>query len=152
MKLYRLSSNWTLLYRLFIPTFWITFFGAVVITIWFLKGRYFGAASANYVKALVTSFYLTTLIILYFTVIQLKRVEIDKDFLYVTNYFRHLRYPLSSIEKITERNFGLMKVGKVYLNKKGTFGKEFIFMISRTEYPIFWDQHPEINQRLRKEE
>ena len=147
--MYRLSSNWTLFYRLFLPTFWIGLAGAVVVTIWFLNVKSFGSASVFYVRSLVTSFYVTTIIILYFTFLQLKRVEISEDYLYVTNYFRHRRYPLGMVEKISERNFGLMRVGKIYLKESGSFGKELLFMVSGSEYHLFWEKYPVLDKRLR---
>lgn len=151
MKMNRLSSNWTLFYRLFLPTFWIVLFGGIVLTVWFLKGRYFGPVSAVYVRAIITSFYVTSLLILYFTVIQLKRVEMSREVLYVTNYFKHIRYPINAIEKISETDLWVIKLGKVTLKENGSFGKNLHFLVSRSEYPIFWDQNPALNQKLRKQ-
>lgn len=148
MKMYRLSSNWTLFYRLFLPTFWIVLVGAVVLTVWLLPNKYFGMVSASYLRAVLTSFYLTSLIIFYLTVIQFKRVEISKEELYVTNYFKHLKYPIQQVERITTTNYFVIKIGRVFLKEKGTFGSSFFFMISRTEFPIFWDLHPELKQEI----
>ena len=47
--------------------------------------------------------------ILYFTVMNLKRVEADNDFVYITNYLKIFKYPYFNVEKITEKNYGLFR-------------------------------------------
>lgn len=137
----RISTNLTLFYKLFIPVFWIGFAGTgTIATV---------AISANPVTRLViVSIFIISLLLLYLTVFQLKRVEMDEQGAYVTNYFKHFRYPYHNIEKITQRNLGLLSVATIHLRVPGTFGKKIRFVPSRSLYADFWASHPELKQAL----
>lgn len=66
--------------------------------------------------------------VLYFSLMQLKRVEVDEHFVYVTNYKDTARYPFHNIEKLEEANYFLFKIVRVYFKESGMFGKKAIFL------------------------
>lgn len=144
----RISTNLTLFYKLFIPTFWIVFFGAFTIAVWAVNYEYYGNIPGKTFRLGTALFYLSGLSMLYFTLMQLKRVEVDGESVYITNYFKHFRYPYHSIEKIEESDFFFLKTASIYFIKPGTFGKKVTFIPSRSRYRQFWESHRELRKRL----
>lgn len=143
--IHRISSNLTLFYKFFIPTFILTLFGAVTLAALILKNVSIPT------KLTITVVYILVLLIMAFTLLRLKRVELDEDFVYVTNYFRHFRYPHHNIEKIIEKDYRLFRTATIYFVKSGTFGKTATFLPSGSLYNDFWNTHPELRvEWLRK--
>lgn len=141
----RLSSNLTLVYKFFIPTFYITLFGAVTVTVLFLN------VVPIVTKIIILTLYLASVGLLAITLLRLKRVELNEDSVYVTNYFRHFRYPYHNIEKIVEKDYKLFRTATIHFVKPGTFGKKATFVPSGSLYNIFWKEHPELRvEWLRK--
>ena len=126
-----LSTNWTLILKIFFPIFWGVLFGLMTIAFWVSDVPYVGNMSIFNFRLLITSFFLTGLAVMYFSVMQLKRVEVDKDFLYVTNYKDTARYPFHNIKKIEEANYFLFKIVKVYFKTAGIFGQKVVFLANQ---------------------
>lgn len=122
------SSNWTLFLKIFFPIFWCVFFGALTIAFWLTDSSSVGNMSIFNFRLLMTSFFITGMGVLYFSLMQLKRVEIDEHFVYITNYKETARYPFHNIEKLEEANYFLFKVVKVYLKSPGIFGNKITFL------------------------
>ncbi len=129
----RISSSLTLFFRLFLPTFWTVFFGAFTIGL-LLTSQLPAVLDNIYFRIGLILFYLSGLVFLYFTCLQLKRVEIDPDFVYVTNYLKTYRYPFHNIESITETNLGLFHLATIRFKEKGSFGKKIHFLESRFKF------------------
>jgi hypothetical protein len=138
----RISSNLTLFYKFFIPTFVWTILGAFTVVVLNL------AAVKTTTRLLVLGIFLGMVALLYFTVLRLKRVEIDEEYLYVTNYFKHVRYPLQNVEKIVERDFIIIRTATVHLHRAGSFGKTMTFIPSGSLFNNFWKEHPELRVEL----
>lgn len=129
----RISSSLTLFFRIFVPVFWVVFFGA--FTIGLLVTPNLPVVLDNlYFRIGLVLFYLTGLGFLYFTVLRLKRVEIDPDFVYVTNYLKTYRYPFHNIESVREINLFLFHVATIRFREKGSFGKKIHFLESRFKF------------------
>lgn len=122
------SSNWTLFLKIFFPIFWGVFFGAMTIAFWLTDSTSIGNMSIFNFRLLMTSFFITGMLVLYFSLMQLKRVEVNEHFLYITNYKDTARYPFHNVEKLEEANYFLFKIVKVYLKTPGIFGKKMIFL------------------------
>ncbi len=140
----RVSTNMTLVYKVFIPTFWIVFFGSFVIVSFVYKDHYQGSIPGEYLRTGAILFFLTGFAFLWLTLLRLKRVEMDKDFIYVTNYFKHYKYPWSNIEKITEHKFFHTNIVTIKFKVPGTFGKQITFVASNKLFRLFRADHPEI--------
>ncbi len=140
----RISTNLTLFFKFFIPVFWLVFFGAFLAAI-FLYGEEMasGFASTNF-RIGAVAFYLSGLILFYFTLFPLKRLEADAEFLYATNYFKTLRYSWASVEKIKESKFLFFTLGTVVLKEKGLLGKNLRFIASNRNYRQYWEENPEV--------
>ena len=90
------------------------------------------------------AFFLGGFALFYFTTMQLKRVELDGTSLYASNYFKTYRYPLTNIEKMTERDMGLFRVVKVYLKNPGKFGKKITFILDEAMLKSFFEKNPAV--------
>ncbi len=123
-----ISSTWTLFLKVFLPVFWGIFFGAMTLAFWLSKAAYVGDLSIHAFRLLMTSFFLTGMVVFYLSVIRLKRVEIDDNFVYVTNYRKTARYPFHNIEKLEEVSYWVFKVVHLSFKKSGIFGKKVIFL------------------------
>ncbi|HFA51855.1 MAG TPA: hypothetical protein ENJ95_22795, partial [Bacteroidetes bacterium] len=100
----RISSNATLFLKVFFPLFWLVFFGIFTLAVILSNVEQFTAFNFAYVKLAIGAIFIIFAIIFYFTLIQLKRVELDGGYIYASNYFKTYRYPYHNIEKITERD------------------------------------------------
>jgi hypothetical protein len=144
----RISSNATLFFTLFVPTFWMAFFGIFSITVFVSNLEYYGSIPGVYMRWGTFLFYALGALLLYFTLMQLKRVEISTEHLYLTNYFKHRRYILADIAQIRTRDFGLFKLGTIDLKAPGSFGRRIRFLVSHKYFDSFWQSHPELAEKL----
>ena len=140
----RISSNATLFFKIFIPVFWMAFFGAFTMAVVLSNVKQFPLFSFTYFKIGLAAFFIIGIAILYFTVIQLKRVELDNEYMYASNYFKTYRYPFHNIEKMTERDMGLFRLVKFYLKKPGKFGKKITFILDEAMLKDFFHKNPEV--------
>lgn len=126
------SSNWTLFLKIFFPVFWGVFFGLTTLAFLFSSEAYIGGMSINKFRLLMFSFFCTGMAVMYFSLMQLKRVEVDNDFVYISNYMKTARYPFHNIEKMEETSYLISKVVHIYFKTPGIFGKKSIFLANQT--------------------
>lgn len=144
----RISSNATLFFTLFVPTFWLVFFGAFSLAVFIYDSEYYGNIPGTYMRWGSLLFYIGGAAFIYLTLLRLKRVEISTDHLYVTNYFRHRRYPLADVVSVKTRDYGLFKLGTAELKAAGTFGKKIRFLVSEKYLKAFSEAYPEISREI----
>lgn len=144
----RVSTNLTLFYKFFIPVFWIVFFGSVTVASLLIPFRYVGDIPAVTFRVIVTVFFLSGVVVLWFTLLRLKRVEMDAHFVYVTNYFKNVRYPYHNIDRIEVSRFLFFSTATIYLKEVGSFGRSVTFVPSRRLFADFLNAHPELRQTL----
>lgn len=137
----RVSSNATLFLKLFIPTFWTVFFGAVTVAVW-LKSAELAGDSSWLLRIGMTFFYLSGLLAYGLLLLPLKRVEMDEQFVFVTNYFQNYRYPWHNVECIEESYFAGLRLVRIKLRVPGRFGQHIRFIASNKGYKQFFSQHP----------
>ena len=147
----RISSSASLFLKIFFPTFWLVFFGSFTIAILISSDEKDPIFGSIYFKIGVILFFLMGALILYFTFMQLKRVEFDREYLYVTNYFKTVRYKLEDIEYISETNLVLAHLGHVHLKAPGIFGRKFTFLQSRQKFEDFVKGDPLMANLLKEE-
>ena len=141
--MYRLSSNATLFWKMFVPIFWTTILFSLTMVAWFVDDN-------NFEGELLTSFRYATLFCLvmgvaafYFMFWPLKRVETDGDKVYVSNYFRTAYYHWGrDVEAFTTQNFLFFKFATIHLNGVGSFGRKLRFMADRSLLRHFEEKHP----------
>ncbi len=143
-NMHRISSNATLFLKIFIPTFWMVFFGAFTIAIWTVEVPYFGPIPAIWMKLGLTAFLLLGVTLFYLTLLQLKRVELDELYVYASNYYKTYRYPYHNIEKITERDMALFHIVRIHLKVPGNFGKKLTFLLDEAMFQDFLNKYPDV--------
>lgn len=149
----RVSSNVTLFLKFFIPVFWLVFFGGFTVASLLSSYSHVGNIPAIYFKIGVVLFYVSGLAMFGFTLFRLFRVEMGPQTVYVTNYFKHIQYPFTSIESIEISNFGgFFTVGIVKLKEKGSFGRKLNFVVNKSRLDDYWEMYPEVRAQLLKEE
>ena len=144
--MHRISSNLTLLLKIFIPTLWLSFFG--IFTIAFLFSNVEQFATFIFWKLGLLFFFLAFTALFYFTIMKLKRVELGKDFVYASNYLKTYRYPYHNVEKMTEHDLGLFTLVKIHLKTPGKFGKKIPFLLDEAMLKDFLKKNPEMVEWL----
>ena len=77
------SSSLTLFFKFFIPVFWIVFFGAFTIACWFNDSVTVGQLNNKTFRMGMTLFFLFGTIMLYWSMMRLKRVEDGRPIYYM---------------------------------------------------------------------
>lgn len=139
----RISSNLTFLFKLFIPVFWTTFYGLFTFVVLFTQDSALQLFQSDLLRYSNLLFFLSTLLIMYLTIFQLKRVELSAEGVYITNYFKNIRYSYDSVESIGYRNYYFFKLGFIRLHQKGYFGKKVVFLLKKGYLEDFMKKHPE---------
>ena len=142
--MYRISSNWTAFLKLFLPTFWIVFFGSMTLGIAFSNPNNNPLLESMSFKLIFAACFLVFLLILYFTVMRLKRLDMYEDYFLATNYFKTFRYSYKAIKNMSEKDYGLFRVVKIELHKKSGLGKSLVFIPSKVRYNEFIETHPHL--------
>jgi hypothetical protein len=146
--MFRLSSNITLLLKIFLPTFWLVFFGLLTLAVLLSNAFHVSFMPQGWFKLLVLFFFLAGCVLFYFTVIQLKRVEVDDLYLYISNYFSTYRYPYHNIDNVSEKDLGIVTLMIVYFKKPGKFGKRVFFLLDKDMLQKAVNEKPEIALNL----
>lgn len=139
----RLSSNWTIFYKFFIPTFWIVFGGACVLAAWAMKVRVIEGMSSDRFALLLTISYAVGIAVLYWSTMRLKRVEVDEHYVYVTNYFKNYRYPHQDVAYIKEGKLPIFNRATLRLKASGTLGDRFTYLPVKGWLQDFLREHPQ---------
>jgi hypothetical protein len=129
----RISSNFTLGLRIFVPTVWCVFFGAFTIAFLISSGDAPLLNSWTF-RISWTLGFLFVLLLIRQSIWKLRRVEVDNAFIYVTDYFKTARYPFHNIETIRSISFGLFWLGVIHYKQAGIFGKISYFIQKRTPF------------------
>ncbi len=146
----QVSTNLTLLYRIFIPVFFGVLLGALMLFTWLHPSSYSTGVRGNYFRWGLTAFYAAMIAVFAFTVWRLRRVEMSRDWVYVTDYFRQARYPWTNIQSVHETPLGLFTLVRLRFFEPGSFGEWAIFIASGSRWRIFKEEFPErLAERLR---
>lgn len=142
----RVSTNATLFLKIFVPIFWMVFFGAFTVAVFVYDFEYFGNIPKVPFRIGALFFYLSGVLMFYLTLMRLKRVEMDELYIYVTDYFKHYRYPYHNIEKLEESTFLFLQIITIHLKTPGNFGKKITFVSSKARYASFFESHPNLSE------
>jgi len=132
----RVSSNITLFLKLFLPTFWVTFFGLLTAFTWVYDASDMLLLSNPIFRFGITVFYITFLLIIYFTLVPLKRVEIGPSYYHASNYIKQYRLLYEDLEKVHIVHLGRFSLIEFKLKGRSSFGTKIRFLANR----YLWDQ------------
>lgn len=137
----RVSANTTLFWKMFIPILYATFFGLLGLVIIFELGANFSLFTSLYVKVSYGLMFLALFGFMYFTIMKLKRVEMDGEAFIATNYFKAYRYKIDDIKAYYTYDFFVFKIHSIHLKSKGKFGKKIRFIPYMVGLDIVKEQH-----------
>ena len=128
--MYQISSSKTLIVKIFLPVFWITFFTAFALAV--NLGNKEAANESGLVPLKIGSvaFLLIGVFVFYKTIFPLKRIDLDQDHIYVSNYLKNVRYKREDLQNIQIDKGLLFNFGTANLSGEGSFGKEIRFLVS----------------------
>lgn len=138
----RLSSNFTLMLKIFFPIFWIVFFGLFIVASFVTNPIEAPQIANDKFRLQSIIFVLSGILFFVFTFFRLKRVDGDDSGIYISNYFKTYKYTFESIEKIVIYNHVILKAAHLKFIGKSTFGKKIIFLpylINLKEYAEKYD-------------
>ena len=145
------SSSTTILLKFALPICWITFFGLFTGALWLKDiGPVMGLPLPAF-RALFSLFFAFGVWLLYWMVMRLKRIEIDSQFIYVTNYFKNFRYPFHNIDRLVVKDYYFFKSIIIHFKTAGHFGEKVTFLPGRTNFDDFMNEHPEVAEQLNVE-
>ena len=146
----RISSNLTLVYKIVLPVFWLVLVGGTTVAILLANIAGVGNTSALTVKGVMLFIFASGTLFLALTLMRLKRVEVGPEGVYVTNYFKNVRYPFSEVESITATSLLIFSVATLHLKGKGSFGQHLPFIPSPSRFYAIFEENPELKERLLK--
>jgi hypothetical protein len=126
--MHRLSANTTLVWKLFVPIFFGTFVGLLCIIAYAADTDDMLLLGNPLVRFGLIIAYVATMITFWYTIADLKRVEADDQYIYVSNYLKSYRYKKEDIVEEYTKNFLLFKVNTYVMKEKTTMGKKIRFI------------------------
>ena len=140
-----LSSAHTFLMKVIFPLVWINGFGAGTLALWL--GAMHGAASDSAQPEMKWQFLVAWVAgsaFILWGCAGLKRVRVDREFLYVSNYRREIAVPLSSIEAVAENRWINIHPVTLHFRAPTEFGQKITFM--PTARLFGWRSHPVVEE------
>jgi hypothetical protein len=145
----RISSAQTYFMKFFFPVLWniscgigeLAFFGVIGID-WFKNGppippamKWIGIAVWAYGNAMC-----------FWINFRLKRVEIDDDNLYISNYVSEDEVPLRNVSDISESRLMNPRPITIRFHAQTEFGDRIVFLAKQRWLDFFWKQHPVVDE------
>lgn len=130
-----ISSKQTFFLKIILPFFFV----ALITTVTF------GIISSSPKGAVVTIVVLFPVIglvgisAMYLTVMRYKKVSVDDEFLYVSNYRKEIKIPLWNIADAKEIKWIRTRPIAIYLKTDSEFGRKIVFMPKFNGFRVFAD-------------
>ena len=141
MQVRTISSAMTFLYKSVLPIIWIVGFGLATLSMWMgvMHGKD-GAPPPESIKLIFTVLWVVgTACWLGFS-LNMKRVRIDNDTIYVSNYLQEISVPVTKIRDITENRWLNIHPVTIHFSVSTEFGSRITFM--PTIRFLSWRSHP----------
>ena len=140
-----LSSAQTFLMKVIFPVLWIGGFGAGTLSLWLAAMHGPGGSGApSWMRWQFLVTWLAGAAFIGWSCARLKRVRIDREFLYVSNYRREIAVPLSAIEAVTENRWINIHPVTVRFRVPTEFGQAITFMPTARFWG--WSSHPVVQE------
>lgn len=141
--MHKLSSNFTLFWKIFFPVFFLTMLYLLGFVMLFAENDAFFLFSSATAKVIYWISMIFILLIFYFTILNIKRVEFDNEHFYITNFFKTIRIPVEGVESI--KLYGVPFVfSKIKLLNKSTFGKVITFIPDKVGVNVLRKMHGDL--------
>ncbi len=137
----QLSSNTTLLWRIFLPVFGTVFLTGLLLAFWLTdEDDLYLPYPVIWPRSILVVLWLGWLWYIWRYLWPLKRLDATDTHLFVTNYWTTVRYPWSDVEGISDKKLGRRSVAALRLKAPGRFGQEILF-IPGTHYQTWMEEH-----------
>lgn len=137
----RLSSLQTFFMKIIFPALWIPVFGFG--TIMMFLDEFEGADPP--IKWIFLFAWVAGGAFICWSCIRLKEVSADNDYLYVSNYLKETRIPLSDIYDVTENMWLNIHPVTIHLKSPSEFGDKIVFMPKVRPF-AFFSSHPVVTE------
>ncbi len=145
--MHQISSSRTLIIRIFFTTFYLVFFGVGSLAFWFTDAENIMIYKLMPFRILFIILFLGGILIFRKTAWRLMRIDIDEEYVYVSNYFKTARYKFDYIERIEEHNSLGRKTVRFYLTGEGVFGNVIRFLPDKIRYVRFFKENPNLKDK-----
>lgn len=139
-----ISSAQTYLMKVIFPVLWIGAFAMATILLFSGGGGFTDAAGNPPGPSVKWMFLFATLAggaFIYWTCIRLKRVALDEQALYISNYHTEIVVPLRDIDDITENRWINIHSITIHFHRDTEFGPRIEFM-PKVRWFVFFSSHP----------
>ena len=138
----RVSSQFTIVLRIVIPTVWFTTILSIVILLgWAVRGKA-GLFANPFIWIGLLLILVCGYALVKFFLWRFYRVDLDRQYVYVSNYFKTYRYPYSEIESISDSKTLPGRVFLITLKSKGSFGRKIYFLAAQILWQDFLKENP----------
>ncbi|HEV8591966.1 MAG TPA: hypothetical protein VGQ55_07665 [Pyrinomonadaceae bacterium] len=134
----QLSSLQTFLFKIIFPAIWIPMFGLGAVVMFFTPSDGKSGSSPGWFFLLL---WIAGSAFIFYFAIRLKEVSVDYGFLYVSNYLKTVKIPLSQIYDVTEIVWINIHPVTIHLRSPSEFGTKIVFMPTM-RYFAFFSSHP----------
>jgi hypothetical protein len=142
----RVSSNITIFLKLFLPTAWIVFFALFTLSIFIVDEVSLPFLTSPVFKYPFLAAFLLFFLLIYKTIMQLKRLELGEENYIVSNYFKTVRFQYRDIDSIDTASLGRFQLVTFNLSGPGSFGKRMYFLVSKSLWNLCLTEFPEIKR------
>lgn len=132
-KTIRVSSNMTLLLTLFLPTITLVFLGLIALASLFSEDYMGPFPALSFSRFIFLGVFILYALLLYFTILRLKRVELGANKLVASNFFKTYAYEYKDIESLKLINLLVLKIWVIKLKYKGKFGRRIPFILNKAQ-------------------
>ncbi len=141
-----LSSDWTFVYKFLFAPLWIGGFGAGTVAM-LVASSHDTTAPGRQENPWATFIvlFLAGTVYLYWTCIRLKAVRMDSGFLYVSNFRKEIKIPLSVVARVSEWRLDNTHPVFVHFAQPTEFGTSIVFM-PKIRWFGFWSSHPVVDR------
>jgi energy-coupling factor transporter transmembrane protein EcfT len=130
----RISSTSTLFFVLFVPVFWFVLFGSLGIGLLLTDSDEFSLMNGGLLKLVYWILFVFFALLIRFTLLRLKRVEMDGEYVYITNYFKTIRVPRSEIGGLSAKYIPMRLLARLTLSYKSYFGDTIYFICDQEHF------------------
>ena len=144
----RLSGHVTWFFKFVLPVIWIWGASMFPKLLWFASMSNEGIpAYSTVTKVGLSILYLLIGGLLYRSYANLKSVRMDSRNLFISNYFREIRVPLSMVDDVTESKHDKNHPITIHLAQPSGFGPKITFIPKECKFK-FWLSHPLVDHIL----
>ena len=134
-----ISSGQTILVKFIFPVVWIGGFGLGTMALWLAPLHARGGAPPPEMKWLFLAVWIAGSAFVLWLSAGLKRVRLDEETIYISNYVSEISVPLGLIEEVTENRWINIRPVTIQFRHPTEFGDKISFM---PKTRVFWPWNP----------